>query len=147
MFLGEYHHNLDSKDRLTVPAKYRDGLGDELYFVQGFDLSLMAMPTKTFEKVLRRLQSLNIADLDVRLLTRRILGSATQLEVDKSGRVLVPEFLRRKIGLGRELVLVGQGEYFEIFSPEEWARQEAAQLDVEANNQRFKVLDLRLGSD
>ena len=147
MFLGEYHHNLDIKDRLTVPAKYRESLGDELYFVHGFDLSLMAMPTHTFEKVLRRLQALNIADLDVRLLTRHILGSATQVEVDKSGRVLVPDFLRHKIGLGRELVLVGQGEYFEIFSPEEWAKQEAAQLDVEASNQRFKVLDLRLGSD
>jgi MraZ protein len=147
MFLGEYHHNLDSKDRLTVPAKYREDLGDELYFVQGFDLSLMAMPNQTFEKVLQRLQALNIADPDVRLLNRRILGSATQVGVDKNGRVLIPEFLRRRVGLDSELVLVGQGAYFEIWSPEEWAKQEAAQLDTEANNQRFKVLDLRLGSE
>jgi MraZ protein len=147
MFLGEYHHNLDSKDRLTVPAKYREDLGDELYFVQGFDLSLMAMPNQTFEKVLQRLQALNIADPDVRLLSRRILGSATQVGVDKNGRVLIPEFLRRRVGLDSELVLVGQGAYFEIWSPEEWAKQEAAQLDTEANNQRFKVLDLRLGSE
>ena len=107
----------------------------------------MVMPTQTFEKILQRLQALNIADPDVRLLTRRILGSATQVEVDKIGRVLIPEFLRQKVGLAKELVLVGQGEYFEIWSPEEWAKQEAAQLDIEANNQRFKVLDLRLGSD
>ena len=66
--------------------------------------------------------------------------------IDKNGRVLLPDFLREEVGLGRELVLVGQGEYFEIWSPEEWAKQVAAQLDIEANNQRFKVLDLRLGS-
>jgi MraZ protein len=147
MFLGEYHHNLDSKDRLTVPAKYREELGDILYFIQGFDLSLMAMPAKTFEKILSRLQELNIADLDARTMNRRILGSATQVEVDKSGRVLIPEFLRRRVGLDNELVLVGQGQYFEIFTPEEWTRQQAAQMEIEADNQRFKVLDLRLGSD
>jgi MraZ protein len=147
MFLGEYHHNLDSKDRLTVPAKYREELGDVLYFIQGFDLSLMAMPAQTFEKILSRLQELNIADLDARTMNRRILGSATQVEVDKSGRVLIPEFLRRRVGLDNDLVLVGQGQYFEIFSPEEWTRQQAAQMEIEADNQRFKVLDLRLGSD
>ncbi len=147
MFLGEYRHNLDSKDRLTIPSKFRDDLSDGLYFVLGFDLSLMAMPPQTFEKILVRLQALNIADPDVRLLNRRILGSATQVEMDKSGRVLIPEFLRHRAGLEGELILVGQGAYFEIWSPLEWAKQEAAQLDTEANNQRFKVLDLRLGSE
>lgn len=147
MFLGEYRHNLDSKERLTIPSKYRDDLTDGLYVVLGFDLSLMAMPPETFEKVLNRLQALNIADPDVRLLNRRILGSATQVDMDKNGRMLIPEFLRHKAGLEKELILVGQGSYFEIWSPLEWAKQEAAQLDTEANNQRFKVLDLRLGSE
>jgi MraZ protein len=147
MFLGEYRHNLDSKDRLTIPSKYREDLDDGLYFVLGFDLSLMAMPPQTFEKILVRLQALNIADPDVRLLNRRILGSATQIDMDKNGRVLIPEFLRQRAGLERELILVGQGAYFEVWSPLEWAKQEAAQLDTDANNQRFKVLDLRLGSE
>ena len=147
MFLGRYRHNLDSKDRLTIPAKYREYLGDDLYFVQGFDANVMAMSTPTFEKILHRLEALNIADPDVRLLNRRILGTATQVEVDRNGRVLLPDFLREEARLGKELVLVGQGEYFEIWSPEEWAKQIAAQLDTEANNQRFKVLDLRLGSE
>lgn len=147
MFLGEYRHNLDSKERLTIPSKYRDDLSDGLYVVLGFDLSLMAMPPQTFATILDRLETLNIADPDVRLLYRRILGSATQVEMDNSGRVLIPDFLRRKAGLERELVLVGQGAYFEIWSPLEWTKQEAAQLDTEANNQRFKVLNLRLRSE
>lgn len=147
MFLGEYRHSLDPKDRLTVPAKYREELAHGLYFVQGFDNNLMAMAPVTFELILQRLQALNIADPDVRLLYRRILASAVETEVDKNGRVLVPEFLRQKIGLDKAMVLVGQGRYFEIWSPEEWAKQETAQLDTEANNQRFKVLDLRLGSE
>jgi len=147
MFLGEYRHNLDSKERLTIPSKYRDDLSDGLYVVLGFDLSLMAMPPQTFATILERLETLNLADPDVRLLYRRILGSATQVEMDNNGRVLIPEFLRRKAGLERELVLVGQGAYFEIWSPLEWTKQEAAQLDTEANNQRFKVLNLRLRSE
>lgn len=147
MFLGEYRHNLDTKDRLTIPSKYRDDLGDGLYIVLGFDLSLMVMPPQTFMKILDRLETLNIADPDVRLLYRRILGSATQVDMDGNGRVLIPEFLRRRAGLERELVLVGQGAYFEIWSPLEWTKQEAAQLDTEANNQRFKVLNLRLRSE
>ena len=146
MFLGEYRHTLDSKDRLTVPVKFREVLGVSMYFIQGFDHNLMAMSNAAFEKVLQRMQELNIADPDARLLLRRLLGSATQVDVDRSGRVLIPAYLRNRISLKSELVLIGQGEYFEIWTPEEWARQEAAQLDAEANNQRFKVLDLRLGA-
>jgi MraZ protein len=147
MFLGRYRHTLDNKDRLTVPAKYREYLADDLYFVQGFDRNVMAMSTPTFQIITRRLEALSITDPDVRLLNRRILGSATLEAIDKNGRVHLPDFLREEVGLGRELVLVGQGEYFELWSPEEWAKQVAAQLDIEANNQRFKVLDLRLGSE
>ena len=101
---------------------------------------------QTFEKITSRLADMSITDLDVRLLSRRILGSATLETIDKNGRVTLPDFLLEEVGLGRELVLVGQGEYFEIWSPEEWTKQIAAQLDLEANNQRLKVLDLRLGS-
>jgi MraZ protein len=147
MFLGQYHHNLDSKDRLTVPVKFRDYLGNGMYFVQGFDHNLMVMPDAAFEKIRLRMRELNIADPDVRLLYRRIFGSATRVEADKVGRVVIPEFLHQKLGMAKELVLVGQDEYFEIWHPVEWAKQEAAQLDTDANNQRFKVLDLRLGSE
>jgi len=147
MFLGQYHHNLDSKDRLTVPVKFREYLGDGMYFVQGFDHNLMVMPDAAFEKIRLRMRELNIADPDVRLLYRRILGSATRVGVDKVGRVVIPEFLHQKLGMAKELVLVGQDEYFEIWHPVEWTKQEAAQLDTDANNQRFKVLDLRLGSE
>lgn len=147
MFLGRYRHNLDSKDRLTIPAKFRESLADDVYFVYGLDRNVMVMSTPTFEKITRRLADLSITDNDVRLLNRRILGTATLETIDKNGRVLLPDFLREEVGLGKELILVGQGEYFEIWSPEEWAKQIAAQLDLEANNQRLKVLDLRLGSD
>ena len=146
MFLGRYRHNLDNKDRLTIPARFREFLADDLFFVQGFDRNVMAMSTPTFEKITSRLADMSITDLDVRLLSRRILGSATLETIDKNGRVTLPDFLLEEVGLGRELVLVGQGEYFEIWSPEEWTKQIAAQLDLEANNQRLKVLDLRLGS-
>ena len=147
MFIGQYYHTLDSKDRLTVPVKYREYLGDGMYFLQGLDNNLMVMPDAAFEKIRRRMRELNIADPDARLLYRRIMGTAIRVEADKVGRVVIPEYLHQKVGKSKELVLVGQDEFFEIWHPLEWAKQEAAQLDSEANNQRFKVLDLRLGSD
>ena len=115
MFLGRYRHNLDNKDRLTIPARFREFLADDLFFVQGFDRNVMAMSTPTFEKITSRLADMSITDLDVRLLSRRILGSATLETIDKNGRVTLPDFLLEEVGLGRELVLVGQGEYFAIW--------------------------------
>jgi DNA-binding transcriptional regulator/RsmH inhibitor MraZ len=73
-----------------------------------------------------------------------IVGSANHLEVDKVGRILIPDFLCQKAGLScdQETILVGQGSYFEIWSSEEWALLQQAMDQAEANTERFKVLDL-----
>ena len=146
MFLSEYRHSLDSKDRLTIPARYRELLGEEAYLVRGFDHNLMVLTDKTFEVIANRLQAMSITDPLARSLRRLILGSATRVDIDKAGRILLPDILREKADLGSEVVLVGQGNYFELWSPEEWAKQEQALDDDEANTQRFKVLDLSTGS-
>ena len=143
MFLGQYIHSFDEKSRLTVPAKYRELLADGAFVVQGLDRNLMVLTPAAFEIIYQRIMALNLTDPSARLLRRIILGNASQLEVDKSGRILLPQNLREFAELKTEAVLVGQGDYFEIWTPALWKQQVTQVQDAEANAQRFATLDLK----
>jgi transcriptional regulator MraZ len=149
MFLGEYHHSIDNKDRLIVPVRFRELLDDGAYILRGFDRNLMVLTTKAFVAISHRLDQMSLTDPLARALRRLIIGSASRLEVDKAGRILIPDFLCQKVGLTseKEAILVGQGSYFEIWSSDEWALQQQALDQGEANTERFKVLDLSTNTD
>ena len=142
MFLGQYQHSLDEKGRLTIPAAFRYTLGEGAFISQGFDRNLMVMSAAYFQMVYERLNSMNITDPATRLLRRLVLSTAYQVEVDKAGRILLPPKSRQFLGLENEATLVGQGEYFEIWTPADWDVQMDNLLDTEANSQRFAMLDL-----
>jgi MraZ protein len=141
-FLGQYQHSFDDKNRLTIPARFRDLLAEGAFITQGFDRNLMVTTTTAFEQVYSRLNALNMADQNARLMRRLILGSAFQVEIDKSGRILIPQNLRQFATLEGEVVLVGQGDYFEVWAPKLWQEQLDKLQDTEANNQRFATLNL-----
>lgn len=143
MFLGRFQHSLDDKGRLTIPARFRDLLlAEGAYVMQGFDQNLMVLTAPTFEAIYRRVNSMSMTDPTARLLRRLIFSSADRLEVDKAGRILLPQFLRQANGLFSETVIVGVGDYFEIWSPEHWAAQAAQLEDAAANAQRFVAFEL-----
>ena len=143
MFLGQFQHNLDDKGRLMVPARYRDLLAAGAYITQGFDKCLMVMTDSHFKEVYNVINSMNMADLAARELRRMILSNAYPVEVDKVGRILVPQNLREFLGVASgELTVAGQGEYFEVWTPAEWKTQMDKLQDVEANAQRFATLNL-----
>ena len=111
MFLGQFQHNLDDKGRLMIPARYRDLLAAGAYITQGFDKCLMVMTESHFNEVYALINVLNMADPSARMLRRLILSNAYQVEVDKVGRILVPQNLREFLGIANgELVVAGQGE-------------------------------------
>ncbi len=142
MFLGQYQHNLDDKGRLMIPARYRDLLAAGAFITQGFDRCLMVMTDAYFQDVYARINSMNMADPAARMLRRLILSNAYAVDVDRVGRILVPQNLREFLGINNgELVVAGQGEYFEVWTPEEWQAQMERLQDVEANEQRFATLD------
>ena len=142
MFLGQFQHNLDDKGRLMIPARYRDLLAAGAFITQGFDRCLMVMTDAYFQDVYARINSMNMADPTARLLKRLILSNAYPVDVDKVGRILVPQNLREFLGISNgELVVAGQGEYFEVWTPAEWRAQMDKVQDVEANEQRFATLD------
>ncbi len=142
MFLSQFQHNLDDKGRLMIPARYRDLLAAGAFITQGFDRCLMVMTDAYFQDVYARLNGMNMADPTARMLRRLILSNAYAVDVDKVGRILVPQNLREFLGvISGELVLAGQGDYFEVWTPAEWNLQMDRLQDVEANEQRFATLD------
>jgi len=141
-FLGTYEHSLDEKGRLTIPARFRELLAGGAFICQGFDRCLMVSTAAYFEEVYHRIDAQNIALPEARLVRRQILASAFQVETDKLGRILVPQSLRAFIDLKNEAYVVGQGDYFEIWTPELWNEQVTQIHDTEANTQRLKTLDL-----
>lgn len=142
MFLGQYQHNLDEKGRLMIPARFREMLEGGAIITQGFDRCLMVMSEVYFKQVYERLNAMNLTDPTARLLRRLILSNAYPVEVDKVGRILMPQNLRQFISLNGEAVVAGQGEYFEIWTVAEWDEQMVQIHDTEANTQRFATLDL-----
>jgi MraZ protein len=142
LFLGQYRYSFDDKDRLMIPARFRELLADGAFLTQGFDRNLVILTPGAFQEIYQLIMGLNIADPLARFLLRMVLGNATQLEIDESGRIVLPENLREFANLAGEAVLVGQGDYFEVWAPALWSQQEAHLQDAEANTMRFVSLNL-----
>ena len=146
MFLGQFYHNLDDKGRLTVPARFRDLLvPDGAYVMQGFDHNLMVLPCIAFESLSRQINSQSVTNPRARMLRRLLFATADRVEVDRAGRILIQQFLREAAGLQNSVVVVGNGDYFEVWSPEEWEAQAEQLQDVQANADRF--MDFNIASD
>lgn len=146
MFLGRYHHTVDEKGRLTIPARYRDLLAAEgAYLTQGFDSNINVYPIPIFERISLRVNRLSMTDPSARLLRRIMFSNAELVVLDKAGRILVPHFLREGLNLDSEAVIVGMGDYFEIWSPNQWVGQTAMMEESEPIAVRFMDLDLSTG--
>ena len=144
MFLGQFYHSLDEKGRLTIPAKFRDAFIEGAYLTQGFDRNLRLITEANFEIMAEKINRLSMTDPSIRQLRRLIFATASEVQLDRIGRTLIPQFLREFAGLENEAVIVGVGEAVEIWSPEAWAEQSTQLQDFEANAQRFAELDLSI---
>ncbi len=144
MFLNQYHHSFDDKGRLTIPAKFRELPVEGAFVVQGLDRNLMVLPPATFQVLYDHLMAMNLADPAVRQLRQRMLGNAEKVVPDGSGRILLPQNLRDLAELIHDVVFVGQGDHFEIWSAELWQKQQELINDAETNEKRFAALTLTL---
>jgi len=142
MFLGQYEHSIDDKGRLTIPVKYRDLLFEGAFITVGFDQNLMVLTSSAFNTISDRVNHMSMTDPDVRDLKRLIFGQANQAEIDKAGRMLIPSYLRDVAALKTNLVIVGMGDYFELWSAESWMERNKPMANTEANSKRFATFDL-----
>jgi len=120
VFMGEYNHTLDAKGRLIVPAKFRDKLGDEFVVTKGMDGCLFVFAMSEWGEFEEKLHTLPMIDKEARQFTRFFLAGAANLEVDKSGRILIPQVLRDFADITKDAVLIGVGSRVEIWSKERW---------------------------
>lgn len=144
MYLGQHQVFLENNQQITIPEAFRGLFADGAYITRGFEQNLLIMSDKVFQELYKRVTSLNIADPLARLLLRLIIGNASRLDISASGQILIPESLREFSGLEKEIILVGQGNYFEVWAPADWEKQTANLLNTEANAGRFAQLDLSL---
>jgi len=120
MFMGEYHHNIDDKGRLIIPAKFREELGDEFIVTRGIENCLFAYSEKDWNKIVEKLESLPFTKRDARSFNRFFLSGATNAEIDKQGRINITSPLVSYANIKKECVIIGVGDRLEIWSLEDW---------------------------
>ena len=142
MFFGQYEHNIDEKGRITIPAQYRDMLYSGAYITRGFDNNLIIYRTEDFDSLYHKIKGLSITKPKARKLARQIFANAALLELDKSGRILIPQFLRDAAKLKKAITIVGIGPYFEIWSAENWSTQTAEFENDEERANYYEDLEI-----
>ena len=120
MFMGEYNHTIYPKGRLIIPAKFREALGDEFVVTKGLDGCLFVYANTEWNNFEEKLRTLPLTNKNARQFTRFFLAGAAACEVDKQGRILIPQVLREFAKLEKDVVLVGVASRIEIWSKEVW---------------------------
>ncbi|MCR5501893.1 MAG: division/cell wall cluster transcriptional repressor MraZ [Lachnospiraceae bacterium] len=120
MFMGEYNHTLDEKGRLIIPARFRESLGEECVVTKGMDGCLFVFDLDEWKQFEEKLRSLPMIDKDARQFVRFFLAGAAMVEVNRSGRIQLPETLLRYADIVKDAVLIGVGSRVEIWSKERY---------------------------
>ncbi len=129
MLFGYYEHSIDSKGRLVVPSKFRNELGNVVYIMKGFEDSLSIYKASEFEKMVQKIDSLPFNKKDARAFIRLQLASTCELEIDKLGRVQIPSQLLSKYGIGKEVVVIGVSDHFEVWDKAKYLEYESCKVE------------------
>jgi MraZ protein len=120
MLIGEYLHTLDSKKRISLPAKFRKEVGRRVVITRGLDSCLFMFPEKAWQKIAEKVSSLPVGQADTRGMSRFLLAGAVETEVDSAGRILIPDFLKDFADLKSRVVLAGVSDRIEIWNEKTW---------------------------
>ncbi|MFZ7104943.1 MAG: division/cell wall cluster transcriptional repressor MraZ [Peptococcaceae bacterium] len=144
MFMGEYQHNIDDKGRLIMPAKFRDELGDKFVVTKGLDGCLFVYPMEEWKVLEGKLRNLPFTKSDARAFARFFFSGATECELDKQGRILLPPNLREHAQLQKDTFIIGVSSRLEIWSKEVW---EAYSSQTEGSYEELaeKMVDFDIG--
>ncbi len=120
MFRGEFSHQLDSKGRLIIPARYRNFLMEGAMLTRGIDHHLVIYPPDVWENVVEQINHTSFTDATGRALRRLLLSGAVELSLDRQGRALIPGYLREYADLSGQVLVIGAGNTVELWEPERW---------------------------
>lgn len=122
MFIGEFQHSVDAKGRLALPARFRSLLEKGCVVTRGTDACLDVYPRDAWQKIAEKIAALPASQANARTYARLKLAGAVDVEPDKQGRVLVPDFLRKYAGIGKEAVVAGLFDHLEIWDRDAWEK-------------------------
>lgn len=120
MLMGEYHHSIDDKGRLIIPAKFREELGEKFIVTRGIDNCLFVYSESSWIKIVNKLESLPFTKKDARAFVRFFLSGATGAEFDKQGRINLTSSLISYANIDKECIIIGTGDRLEIWSEKSW---------------------------
>lgn len=141
MFRGEFSHQLDSKGRLIIPARYREALTAGAMLTRGIDHHLVIYPQTSWQHVTHQIEATAWTDFTGRALRRLLLSGAVDLSLDRQGRALIPPYLREYAGLDDRVLVIGAGATVELWQPGRWQTA----LDGVADALAGSDVALRLG--
>ncbi|MFA7653465.1 MAG: division/cell wall cluster transcriptional repressor MraZ [Candidatus Magasanikbacteria bacterium] len=141
MFIGEYSHNLDDKGRLAIPVKFRIDLKKGAVVTRGLDNCLFLYTKIEWNKLAERLATLPISQSNSRAFARLMLAGAMEVEVDKQGRVVLPEYLRAFAGLQKNAIVAGLYNRIEIWDEARW-KQYKGQTEKDSNEIAERMAEL-----
>jgi len=118
--MGEFEHSIDSKGRLIVPSKLREQLGEKFVVTRGLDGCLFGYPQTEWEKLEEKLDQMPLAKKDARSFVRFFYSAATECEIDKQGRINIPNTLRKHASLEKNCVIIGVSTRIEIWDKKRW---------------------------
>lgn len=120
MFIGEYSHSIDPKKRLAVPSKFRADLKNKVVITRGLDKCLFVYPMKVWQEIAGKLGTLPVGEAATRSFIRLQLAGAADVELDKQGRVLIPDYLKQYAGLNKNVVIAGIYNRLEVWDDKKW---------------------------
>ena len=129
MLVGEYRHNVDTKGRISVPSKFRDDLGQSFVVTKGLDNCLFAYSKEEWKNLESKLNTLPLTNLEARAFKRFFFSGAAECEVDKQGRVNIPQSLRDYAKLQKDVVIVGLSNRAEIWNNNQWDKYNGQNSD------------------
>lgn len=120
MLMGEFQHNIDAKGRLIVPAKLREDLGESFILTKGLDGCLFGYPQEEWEKLEKKLNDMPLSKKESRTFVRYFYAGASEVEIDKQGRINIPQNLREHAAITKGCLVVGVSDRIEIWDEDRW---------------------------
>ena len=142
MFFGEYQHALDTKNRIIVPAKLRDGLGNKFVITKGLDGCLYVYPLTDWKILEEKLKTLPLTNKDARAFVRFFFSGACEIELDKQYRGVIPQNLKEYAGIEKDIVSIGVLSRVEIWSKEKWNEYNNSDVDFDSIAEKMNDLGI-----
>ncbi len=129
MFFGEFEHTIDSKGRLTIPAKFKEALAGGIVITRGLDGCLWAFTKNEWEKLAQKVAGASIGNQDARQFKRFLFFGASDSIPDRNGRVIIPPKLRAYAGIETDVVVAGAMDKIELWAPQRWEQEQESVIE------------------